>query len=187
MLLQRWEGKNAGKKSRLNRDSNSQTPGHESNTLTTEPPGRGSKISNSIGRNDNFLAKARKLSMLPTWPDIFDIRQHYIYVFSIYISNNIVGLSLIHMIRWLATEIMYWKYCGSQTRFLCLVVSPSLIKFSFLQRQTSFICPHLNLLLHRYSFWLIKNRQLLKKLWEKKKLLITSNLFFSHNAFYSIR
>ena len=30
----------AGKKSRLNRGSNSQPPGHESNTLTTEPPGR---------------------------------------------------------------------------------------------------------------------------------------------------
>ena len=33
--------KYAEKKSRLNRDSNLQPPGHESNTLTTEPPGRG--------------------------------------------------------------------------------------------------------------------------------------------------
>ena len=32
--------KHAGKKSRLNRGSNSQPPGHESNTLTTEPPRR---------------------------------------------------------------------------------------------------------------------------------------------------
>ena len=32
--------KHAGKKSRLNRGSNSQPPGHESDTLTTEPPGR---------------------------------------------------------------------------------------------------------------------------------------------------
>ena len=31
----------ARKKSRLNRGSNSQPPGHESDTLTTEPPGRG--------------------------------------------------------------------------------------------------------------------------------------------------
>ena len=30
--------KYAGKKSRLNRGSNSQPPGHESDTLTTEPP-----------------------------------------------------------------------------------------------------------------------------------------------------
>ena len=33
--------KYGGKKSRLNQGSNSQPPGHESNTLTTEPPGRG--------------------------------------------------------------------------------------------------------------------------------------------------
>ena len=32
--------KYAGNKSRLNRGSNSQPPGHESDTLTTEPPGR---------------------------------------------------------------------------------------------------------------------------------------------------
>ena len=33
--------KYARKKSRLNRESNSQPPGHESDTLTTEPPGWG--------------------------------------------------------------------------------------------------------------------------------------------------
>ena len=33
--------KYAGKKSRLNRGSNSQPPGHETDTLTTEPPERG--------------------------------------------------------------------------------------------------------------------------------------------------
>ena len=35
--------KTAGKKSRLNRGSNSQPPSHRSDTLTTEPPGRGCK------------------------------------------------------------------------------------------------------------------------------------------------
>ena len=40
MLLQRWEAKYAGKKSLLNRGSNSQPPGHESDALTTEPTGR---------------------------------------------------------------------------------------------------------------------------------------------------
>ena len=35
--------KYAGKKVRLNRGSNSQPPGHESDTLTTEPLARGSK------------------------------------------------------------------------------------------------------------------------------------------------
>ena len=33
--------KYAGKKSRLNQGSNSQPPGHEPDTLTTEPPGQG--------------------------------------------------------------------------------------------------------------------------------------------------
>ena len=33
--------KNAGKKAHLNRGSNSQPPGHESDTLTTEPTWRG--------------------------------------------------------------------------------------------------------------------------------------------------
>ena len=33
-----------GKKSRLNRGSNSQPPGHESDMLTTEPPGQGSSM-----------------------------------------------------------------------------------------------------------------------------------------------
>ena len=45
--------KYAGKKVRLNRGSNSQPPGHESDTLTTEPPGRGYFEQNRI-----FLAKA---------------------------------------------------------------------------------------------------------------------------------
>ena len=36
--------KYAGKKSRLNQGSNSQPPGHESDTLITEPPGRGKKL-----------------------------------------------------------------------------------------------------------------------------------------------
>ena len=40
--------KYAGKKSRLNRGSNSQPPGHESDTLTTEPPGWGSPDLNPI-------------------------------------------------------------------------------------------------------------------------------------------
>ena len=31
------------------------------------------------------------------------------------------------------------------------------------------------------------HRQLLKTVWEKKKLLVTSNFFFPHNVLYSIR
>ena len=43
------------------------------------------KISNLVVRNDNFPAKARKLSIFPTSLDIFDIRQDYIL--SIYIKS----------------------------------------------------------------------------------------------------
>ena len=43
--------KYAGKKSRLNRGSNLQPPGHESDALTTEPPGRGmSDQTTSLGQ-----------------------------------------------------------------------------------------------------------------------------------------
>ena len=41
LLFSHASAKYAGKKSRLNRGSNSQPPGHESDTLTTEPSGRG--------------------------------------------------------------------------------------------------------------------------------------------------
>ena len=40
-FCRRERRKNAEKKSGLNRESNSQLPGHESDTLTTEPPGGG--------------------------------------------------------------------------------------------------------------------------------------------------
>ena len=52
--------KYAGKKSRLNRGSNSQPPGHESNTITTEPPGLGKTMMkqtvylNNIARNSGY-------------------------------------------------------------------------------------------------------------------------------------
>ena len=49
--------KHAGKKSRLNRGSNAQPPGHESDTLTTEPPGRGPACKEVIRR---FNCSSRK-------------------------------------------------------------------------------------------------------------------------------
>ena len=47
--------KYAGKKSRLNRGSNSQPPDHESDTFTTEPPGRG-----GIGLDSKAHLQSRK-------------------------------------------------------------------------------------------------------------------------------
>ena len=51
--------KYAGKKSRLNRGSNSQPPGHESDTLTTEPSGRGfsHSIFGTFGELSNIFNK----------------------------------------------------------------------------------------------------------------------------------
>ena len=45
-------------------------------------------MSNSVGRNDNFLAKARKLSFLLTSLDIFDIRQHNTRIVYIQLVRN---------------------------------------------------------------------------------------------------
>ena len=52
--------------------------------------------------------------------------------------------------------------------------------------SSSFYSRLVNPLLHRYGFQCINNRQVLKTVWEKKKLLVTSNFFFSHNVFHSI-
>ena len=48
-----------------------------------------SKISNSFGRNDNFPSKVRKLSILLTSLDIFDILQHYLGILSDFFQNNL--------------------------------------------------------------------------------------------------
>ena len=87
--------KYAGKKSRLNRGSNSQPPGLESDTLSTEPPGRGSnnetlaqsklkafandiinvseKMKFVFGRVENILGKRRKcwLPAFSPFPKMF--------------------------------------------------------------------------------------------------------------------
>ena len=41
----------------------------------------------SVGANNNFLAKGRKVSILPTSLDIFDIRQHYVRILYLYQQN----------------------------------------------------------------------------------------------------
>ena len=56
-------GKCAGKKSRLNLGSNSQPPGHESDMLTTEPPGRGKKTDGQMDRRTTVKQYALGLSM----------------------------------------------------------------------------------------------------------------------------
>ena len=53
--------KYAGKKVCLNRGSNSQPPGHESDTLTIQPPGRTGDFSNSWIDNSNCPGKIRSI------------------------------------------------------------------------------------------------------------------------------
>ena len=40
---------------------------------------------------------------------------------------------------------------------------------------------------HNDDFWHSGGKSLLKTLWAKKKMLVTSILFFSHNVFYPIK
>ena len=55
--------KYAGKKSRLNRGSNSQPPGHESDTLTTEPPGRGKSNGKMLSFHVQFVQTDRRTTV----------------------------------------------------------------------------------------------------------------------------
>ena len=57
------------------------------------------KISNSVERNDNFLAKARKLSILPSPLDIFYIRQHDIHTFYIFTGNLYIQCRIVYLYR----------------------------------------------------------------------------------------
>ena len=66
----------AGKKSLLNRGSNSQPPGHESDTLTTEPPRREAFADNKINLNEKLetcFGKDRKhcVKRRKCWSPVF--------------------------------------------------------------------------------------------------------------------
>ena len=76
--------KYAEKKSRLKRGSNSQPPGHESDTLTTEPPGRGSDLGTKVYKNTEksslysqslliFIYKTPVVKSHPTTREIRDL------------------------------------------------------------------------------------------------------------------
>ena len=48
------------------------------------------------------------------------------------------------------------------------------------------LCAHVNPFPHNDTFWRPWESSLLKTLWEKEKLLVTSNFSFSHSAFYPV-
>ena len=60
-------------------------------------------IRTSLERNDNFLAKARKLSILPTLLDIFDARQDYV-LFSTHPMTKVANRGLLNAC--ICTEIL---------------------------------------------------------------------------------
>ena len=76
ILPQRWEQKIRWKESRLNRVMYSQPPGRESDTLTTEPPGRGQKL---MTRCYDALSRHCHLpgSPLPFVGYIFTLHQYF--------------------------------------------------------------------------------------------------------------
>ena len=92
---------------------------------------RTSKISNSVERNDNFLAKARKLSILSTSLDIFDIRQHYIRILYIFYVQYKLKNSRTKRINplphntafWRSKEIQLWKTLWEKKRLLVTMFS----------------------------------------------------------------
>ena len=78
---------------------------------------------------------------------------------------------------------------GENARYKQLFLFPQCFKKTCTadMQEQGLVWERVNPLLHRYSFQRNNNRQLLKTSWEKKKLLVPSNFFFSHNVFYSIR
>ena len=91
------------------------------------------------------------------------------------------SLSTIYVIVGKRNLLNVWKSCQTNLYQTTLIFGVKDIVETIMAK--SFVNP----LLHTYSFWRINNRQLLKTVWEKKKLLIMSNFLFSHNAFYEIR
>ena len=90
----------------------------------------------------------------------------------------------VYMTKWLCNPLIYSpahkaKFCDTWRHELHMGRAlNATVHIPFSNNRLS-----LNTLLYRYSFSRINNRQLLKTLWEKKKLLVTSNFFFSHNVF----
>ena len=70
----------------------------------------------------------------------------------------------------------YFISVAANSAFFCQFLLPVLKNRFFFQKQnhclTLYQTTKFNPLLHKYSFWCINNRQLLKTLWEKEKLLV---------------
>ena len=85
-----------------------------------------SKISNSVGRNNNFLAKAQKLSILPTSLDFF-IYSKTIYVFSLNLCFVLV------------VSVVMWQSVG------LTIIKPRHVQFPGAGVHRDFISPYIQL------------------------------------------
>ena len=74
-----------------------------------------SRISNSFGRNDNFLAKTRKLSILQNSLGIFDIRQHFIRI--IYKQPNVLKKLKKKLLKTIGGSGGVWKALDTSILF----------------------------------------------------------------------
>ena len=103
--------------------------------------------------------------------------------------ENIVGKEEISCNKFLFSFPILFSTCLEN--FLQFTVQPVLettcIKQSTaLRDQCSDTTPLLNPFPHNDTFWRPWETSLLKTLWEKEKLLVTSNFSFSHSVFYPL-
>ena len=156
--------KYAGKKVHLNRGSNSQPPGHESDTLTTEPPGRSSYLGQWL-----FCSR-----MLSNWTGL-ELSTSEIKASERCINNKPYGSS-------------YWRKKLSCSNYISNCFDQHLSRIITILPVLCCLCSGSPTILNPFpinpSFLRVCSTRLLKTLWEKEKLLVTSNFSFSRSIFY---
>ena len=97
------------------------------------------------------------------------------------------GNSSLITFTWRCFDLFWQRFVEKKTLFVRYFSSSTQYSqsFFFLQWLKKFLVWHqiINPLLHRYSFCRINRRQLLKTLWKKEKLLVTSNFSFFPQCF----
>ena len=108
--------KYAGKKSRLSRGSTSQPPGHKSDTLTTEPPGRGKAAARYLGLYKPFprrqILVSSKLNEFAD--DNFDFKENG-RTFSKWVENTVGKGEIARYEQFLLFPQCFQKTCTADT------------------------------------------------------------------------
>ena len=168
--------KYAGKKFRLSRVS--KLPGHKSNMLTTEPPGR-------------CICSVRQCSAYEEQNRVTNEKKTYLDI-----SRCSSFLNAIRTISCLLYErggqCNYSSKSVEQYQSAHSCISILLCTHQFLSTRlhllTIWICffrrKQFNPFPNKPLFLCVCSTRLLKTLWEKEKLFVTSNFSFSHRVFY---